>query len=485
MAFNGRKYFTFIGKLEVLEEKTDKNGKVTKGTVRDYDKISTLVFNGNVENQGKFQIDFRAFKNPVEFTLNEVDSKGNNKKYQFNGGKLKYDETEIKDLWKSRYVLKQGDKEQIFYHGMDFIGAITKLLPNIKKGKDKILYKLKGQVEENPYNNRMYEKYIVNSFEILSSKTDEKEIFSINELFAYKREELKGTTIPVYSKITMKTKDKGYKDFFYKGEKTLKISKDYILGGILKDIPLKDNDFIKKMVKELGANSIGKIKVNYLPVINTTKSEETNYDINNLDVGFKTTYDLLVKNGMKKQADEYLKKISVAIKQSEGGGFREYFINDFEFSSDYNLSVSEPMVESEFLETDISKITNNNQNKGKLLLETLLINGVSQDLGSNDNDLGLFEEGNGDFESALSDNPIINEEQPKEEVKEETKEEPQEKPNLDVDDEFDEIFDLKGKEEKEKPKEEDKKEEVKEEEPQEAEVVETVESDEDIFADFF
>lgn len=489
MAFNGfRRNFSFIGKLGVLEEKTDNNGKVTRGTVRDFEKISMLVFNGIVENQGEFQLQVKAFKNPVNFTLNEVDSKGNNKKYQFNGGKLKYDETEIKDLWKSRYILKIGDKEQTYYHGLDFISAITKLLPNIKKGANTTYYKLKGQVEESPYNNRMYDNFVVTYFEVLPKKINETPNLIINELFAYKREELRGSSIPVYQKISLKTKDKGNKDFYFKGDKVLKIDSNYILGGILKGLPLKDNDFIKKVIKELGANEIGKIKVSYLPVINTTKSEKTEYDIDNLEDSFKTTYNLLKERGMEKQAEEYLKRISVAIKQSEGGGLREYFISDFEYSYDFNLSVSEPMVKAEFLETNITNITNARANSGKLLLDTILINKVNDSLeDDNGSDLGLFDGGDSAFENALSNNPIINEEQPKEEVKEETKEDKAEKPNLDSDDEFDEIFDLKDKKE-EKSKEENKKEEVKE-ETQEKEIaeaaVESTEDEEQLFKDFF
>ena len=59
-----------------------------------------------------------------------------NKKYDFSGGKLKYDESEIKDIWKSNYKIKQGDKEQMFYHSKDFGNQVIKMLPNIKKNKD-------------------------------------------------------------------------------------------------------------------------------------------------------------------------------------------------------------------------------------------------------------------------------------------------------------------------------------------------------------
>ena len=54
------------------------------------------------------------FSNPVKFTLNEVDSKGENKKYDFSGGKLKYDTSEIKDIWKSNYGNRRKWKSHTF-----------------------------------------------------------------------------------------------------------------------------------------------------------------------------------------------------------------------------------------------------------------------------------------------------------------------------------------------------------------------------------
>ena len=105
MAFNQfRINFEFLGKLEVLKDGKDSNGNDIRGTIRDNGKgFTKLVFKGNAGEQGDFYLELNGFANPVKFTLNEVDDKGNNKTYDFNGGKLKYQESEIKDLYKSTY----------------------------------------------------------------------------------------------------------------------------------------------------------------------------------------------------------------------------------------------------------------------------------------------------------------------------------------------------------------------------------------------
>ncbi len=305
MAFSQfRINFEFLGKLEVLKDGKDSNGNDIRGTVRDNGKgFTKLVFKGSVEKQGDFYLELNGFANPVKFTLNEVDKNGNNKTYDFNGGKLKYAESEIKDLYKSTYKLIKGNDEQTFYHGRDFVNKLIKLIPNIEKNKN-TLYKIKGTVDRSVYKNNMYDKYMFNSVEILTKK--EEQYLKVYEVFAYKREELKGSTIIPYEIINLSTKDKGRKDFYYKSNKKLKFDNKWLLNGVMESIPLKENPVVKGYIKDLMANEIGKIKVHYKPVINTTKQEETEYkpDLESLPVEFREAYKSLVSAGLESRAKE-------------------------------------------------------------------------------------------------------------------------------------------------------------------------------------
>ena len=483
MAFNNfRINFEFQGKLEVLEAK-EVNGREQKGSVRDNGKgFTKVVLLGKAENQGDFYLEISMFSNPVTFTLNEVDSKGENKKYDFSGGKLKYDPSEIKDIWKSNYKIKQGDKEQMFYHSKDFGNQVIKMLPNIKKNKD-FIYKIKGTVSKGMYEGRVIENFNITQIDI-SGKVNEESYLKIHEMFAYKREDLKGISIPVYETMNVKTKDKGNKELFFKGDKTLKFHKDYIMNGTMNSVVIKNNPIIKPYIEDLMLNELGKIKVYYKPVINKTKQEEEKIDTENLPPQFKISYDMLMGMGKEEEAKKLIQSVTNAIKISEGGGFREYYITEFEYSTDYALKVSETLTVGEFLETNLSNLAKatKTENKGKMLLNSLLINKSNETVIETSN---IFDNSELSFEDNLKDNDIIGitEETVEEEdffnkeekIKEEQQKEKEQESN--TDEEFDEIFDVQPKEKKEEPKIEEKTEEVVEETKEEQE--------EDLFDTFF
>lgn len=455
MAFSQyRINFEFLGKLEVLKDGKDSNGNDIKGTVRDNGKgFTKLVFKGNAGEQGDFYLELNGFANPVKFTLNEVDDKGNNKTYDFNGGKLKYQESEIKDLYKSTYKLIKGKDEQVFYHVRDFVNKLIKLIPNIEKNKN-TLYKIKGTIDRSVYKNNMYDKYMFNSVEILSKK--EEQYLKVYEVFAYKRDELKGSTIVPYEIINLNTKDKGRKDFYYKSSKKLKLDSKWLLNGTMESIPLKENPVIMGYIKDLMANEIGRVKVHYKPVINTTKQEETEYkpDLESLPVEFKEAYKSLIDKGLEKQAKELVKRVGNAIKLSEGGGFRDYYIDEFEYSSDFALKISETVTKAEFLETNLKNIelATNKETRGKLLLSKIVINkeniisstennifednndniGFEDNLNLNDNIL------NEDNEKEISFDDVEEKENEKENVIETKVEDNKEEVNEDIDDIFNE-----------------------------------------------
>ena len=483
MAFNNfRVNFEFQGKLEVLEAK-EVNGIEQKGSIRDNGKgFTKVVLLGKAENQGDFYLEINMFSNPVTFTLNEVDSKGENKKYDFSGGKLKYDPSEIKDIWKSNYKIKQGDKEQMFYHSKDFGNQVMKMLPSIKKNKD-FIYKIKGTVSKGMYEGRVIENFNITQIDILG-KVNEESYLKIHEMFAYKREDLKGISIPVYETMNVKTKDKGNKELFFKGNKTLKFHKDYIMNGTMSSVELKNNPIIKPYIEDLMLNELGKIKVYYKPVINKTKQEEEKIDTENLPPQFKISYDMLMGMGKEEEAKKLIQSVTNAIRISEGGGFREYYITEFEYSTDFALKVSETLTVGEFLETNLSNLAKatKNENKGKMLLSSLLINKSNETVIETSN---IFDNSEMSFEDNLKDNDIIGttEETVEEEdffdkeekIKEEQQKEKEQESN--TDEEFDEIFDVQPKEKKEEPKVEEKTEEVVEETKEEQE--------EDLFDTFF
>ena len=482
MAFNNfRVNFEFQGKLEVLEAK-EVNGREQKGSIRDNGKgFTKVVLLGKAENQGDFYLEISMFSNPVTFTLNEVDSKGENKKYDFSGGKLKYDPSEIKDIWKSNYKIKQGDKEQMFYHSKDFGNQVIKMLPNIKKNKD-FIYKIKGTVSKGMYEGRVIENINITQIDILG-KVKEESYLKIHEMFAYKREDLKGISIPVYETMNVKTKDKGNKELFFKGNKTLKFHKDYIMNGTMSSVELKNNPVIKPYIEDLMLNELGKIKVYYKPVINKTKQEEEKIDTENLPPQFKISYDMLMGMGKEEEAKKLIQSVTNAIRISEGGGFREYYITEFEYSTDFALKVSETLTVGEFLETNLSNLTKatKNENKGKMLLNSLLINKSNETVIETSN---IYDNSERSFEDNLKDNDIIGTTEEtveedffdkEEKIKEEQQKEKEQESN--TDEEFDEIFDVQPKEKKEEPKIEEKTEEVVEEIKEEQE--------EDLFDTFF
>lgn len=471
MAFKfNRPTFEFVGNLEILKEGKNSKGETTQGTVRDNGNgFVKLVFGANAGKQGTFFFEVNGFSNPVNFILNEVDSKGNNKTYSFSGGKLKYKEDEIKDLWKSKFVVKQGDKEQIFYHSKDFVECLKKMIPSIEKGKDKIFYKINGIVDKSGYNKRIIEKFNIISLEIMTEKNLE-HYFKINEVFVYKREDLKGISIPVYESIKLNTKDKGNLDFLYKSEKKLKFHKDWIMNGNFDSIPLKENPVLEGYLKDLGMNEIGKFRVNYKPVINNTKVEkDETVDLKDIPYQYRQAYEKLVELGHVDKAKNVLESVSHLMRASEGGGFRDYYIDTFDFSGDLGMCISETVFKEEFLETNIDNIilAQKKENRGKLLKDTLLINKPKNDLISSDtNILG------DDFDNILNnDNDVLSdntEDNEKFEVNSndngdisELEDKPKEKEVKDNSDEFDEIFGKKEDKSEDKSETKDNKSEEK------------------------
>lgn len=352
----------------------------------------------------------------------------------------------------------------------------------MKKNKE-CIYKIKGTVSKGMYEGRVIENFNITQIDILG-KVNEESYLKIHEMFAYKREDLKGISIPVYETMNVKTKDKGNKELFFKGNKTLKFHKDYIMNGTMSSVELKNNPIIKPYVEDLMLNELGKIKVYYKPVINKTKQEEEKIDTENLPPQFKISYDMLMGMGKEEEAKKLIQSVTNAIRISEGGGFREYYITEFEYSTDFALKVSETLTVGEFLETNLSNLAKatKNENKGKMLLNSLLINKSNETVIETSN---IFDNSEMSFEDNLKDNDIIGttEETVEEEdffdkeekIKEEQQKEKEQESN--TDEEFDEIFDVQPKEKKEEPKVEEKTEEVVEETKEEQE--------EDLFDTFF
>ena len=307
---------------------------------------------------------------------------------------------------------------------------------------------------------------MINSVEILTKK--EEQYLKVYEVFAYKREELKGSTILPYEIINLSTKDKGRKDFYYKSSKKLKLNNKWLLNGVMESIPLKENPVIMGYVKDLMANEIGRIKVHYKPVINTTKQEETEYkpDLESLPIEFREAYKRLIEKGLEKQAKEMVKRVGNAIKLSEGGGFKEYYIDEFEYSSDFALKVSETVTKAEFLETNLKNIelATNKETRGKLLLSKIMIN-KENILSSDENNVFGNDNDNIGFEDNLNmEDDILKEKDDKEisfddvEEKEDVVENKVEKTKEEVKEDIDEIF--KETSENKDEKVEDKKSET-------------------------
>lgn len=377
MAFNNfRTTFDFVGKLEVLKEETLKDGTVRKGSVRTTDSgFKSVVFNAIAGNQGKFYVQTNGFVNPVSFTLNENDSKGNPKKFEYKGGKQPIPVENITDLWKSCFrVFKAGKEEKIFYHSMDFTKFLESLIGKIEKG----FVRLRGNVEKSMYNKRIIERYLITSIDFLDKKPVE-EYFSVNEMFVYKRNELKGSTIPVYESLRLLTKNKGYKEFYFKSDKQLKFNKNYFYSGAFKDMELKDISILKDNINDLKEHEIGKIQVNYRPVINTTKIEDLKVSdkLEELPEMYKVQYNSLINIGNTKGAEKFLETVYKAVKVSEGGNFREYMIDMFDFTDLYNpmIKIAETMFSQDFVQISKENIEKamSKENKGKMIYESMAI----------------------------------------------------------------------------------------------------------------
>ena len=154
-----------------------------------------------------------------------------------------------------------------------------------------------------------------------------------------------------------------------------------------------------------------------------------------------------------------------------------------EYSTDFALKVSETLTVGEFLETNLSNLAKatKNENKGKMLLNSLLINKSNETVIETNS---IFDSSEMSFEDNLKDNDIIGTTEEtveedffdkEEKIKEEQQKEKEQESN--TDEEFDEIFDVQPKEKKEEPKIEEKTEEVVEETKEEQE--------EDLFDTFF
>ena len=194
---------------------------------------------------------------------------------------------------------------------------------------------------------------------------------------------------------------------------------------------------------------------------------------------------MLIGMGKEEEAKKLIQSVTNAIRISEGGGFREYYITEFEYSTDFALKVSETLTVGEFLETNLSNLAKatKTENKGKMLLNSLLINKSNETVIETNN---IFDNSDMSFEDNLKDNDIIGttEETVEEEdffgkeekIKEEQKETQEKEQENNTDEEFDEIFDVQPKNKKEEPKVEEKTEKV---------VEETKEEQEDLFDSFF
>ena len=267
----------------------------------------------------------------------------------------------------------------------------------------------------------------------------------------------------------------------------------------MESIPLTENPVIMSYIKDLGENELGKIKVHYKPVVNTTKEEKTDYkaDLETLPNEFKISYEMLMAKGLEQQARQMVERVVGSIKLSEGGGFRDYFIDEFEYSTGLTLKVSEALSKREFLETNISKIdtASKKENKGKMLLNTIAINlenniidvNSDTDIFNTDNEENSFDTVlNSDDETLVENDTAestVDTNSFEEFIEKEEKKKEQEKKQVEddnIEEEFEEIFEVnktktEEKEKSKKPVKEEKVEEVKEEE----------EEEEDLFSKMF
>lgn len=424
MAFSTfRTPFEFVGQLEILKERQGANGKTIQGTIQTNEKGTYIrvVFGTKLKEQGSILLEATSFNNPVTFTLNEVDSKGVAKKFEYSGGKPLTEEqkAEITDLWKSTYKIK-GKNLTEYHHSKDFITDIRKnVLGLVEKGG---YFKITGNVEKSVYQGNIQERYVYDNIEYLVTKPQE-EYLKVTETVIYKKEDIKDKSMAVYQAFRTSTKQ-GYKEVWYKGDKVIKFDKKYILNGNFDYMDIEDNIIFTKDMEHLKEFEKGKVCINYYPVHKSTEIEEKP-DISQLQGNYKIMYDKLIEAGLKEKAKNLLTNLSKNIKVAEGGNNRQYYLNEFMFT-DTTLEIVETVFDSEYYESTPKLIDKamSKEMKGKMKLEDISINkkrkvDVAFDEFNQDNNFGNFEDNTKDSKILESDNK----EEKTEKVKEETKKE--------------------------------------------------------------
>lgn len=424
MAFSTfRTPFEFVGQLEILKERQGANGKTIQGTIQTNEKGTYIrvVFGTKLKEQGSILLEATSFNNPVTFTLNEVDSKGVAKKFEYSGGKPLTEEQKasITDLWKSTYKIK-GKNLTEYHHSKDFITDIRKnVLGLVEKGG---YFKITGNVEKSVYQGNIQERYVYDNIEYLVTKPQE-EYLKVTETVIYKREDIKDKSMSVYQAFRTATKQ-GYKEVWYKGDKVIKFDKKYILNGNFDYMDIEDNIIFTKDMEHLKEFEKGKVCINYYPVHKSTEIEEKP-DISQLQGNYKIMYDKLIEAGLKEKAKNLLTNLSKNIKVAEGGNNRQYYLNEFMFT-DTTLEIVETVFDSEYYESTPKLIDKamSKEMKGKMKLDDISINkkrkvDVAFDEFNQDDNFGNFEDNTKDSKILESDNK----EEKTEKVKEETKEE--------------------------------------------------------------
>lgn len=421
MAFNTfRTPFEFVGQLEILKERQGANGKTIQGTIQTNEKgtYERIVFGTKLEKQGSILLEATAFNNPVSFTLNEVDNKGVNKKFEYKGGTPLTEEQKLNiiDLWKSTYTMKGNDVIE-YHHSKDFINAIkSNIIKFVEKGG---YFKITGNVEKSAYQGDVQERYVYNNIELLKEKPT-KEYLKVSETVVYKRDDIKDSSMSVYQMFRVSTKQ-GYKEVWYKGDKTIRFDKNWLNNGEFDFIEIEDNVIHKGDIEHLKEFEKGKVCINYFPVIKRTEIEEKP-DLSQLQGTYKIMYDGLIEQGLTEKANNLLNSLNSNIKVAEGGNNRHFYLNEFMFT-DTNMEIIETVFDNEYFETTpnlINKAMEKN-NKGKLNFDDIVINkkkkvDVSFDSFDNDNTFGSFEDNLKDKETTQEE---VKEEKPKETKKEE------------------------------------------------------------------
>lgn len=450
MAFNTfRTPFEFVGQLEILKERQGANGKTIQGTIQTNEKgtYTRIIFGTKLKEQGSILLEATAFNNPVTFTLNEVDNKGVDKKFEYSGGKPLTDEQKanITDLWKSTYKIK-GKNLTEYHHSKDFIADIRKnILGLVEKGG---YFKITGSVEKSAYQGNIQERYVYDDIEYLTTKPKE-EYLKVTETVIYKKEDIKEKSINVYQAFRTSTKQ-GYKEVWYKGDKVIKFDKKYILNGNFEDMDIEDNIIFIKDIEHLREFEKGKVCINYYPVHKSTEIEEKP-DISQLQGNYKIMYDKLMEAGLEEKAKNLLTNLSKNIKVAEGGNNRQYYLNEFMFT-DTTLEIVETVFDNEYYESTPNLINKamSKEMKGKMNLDDIAINKKRKvDVafeGFNQND------GFGDFEENTKDSKILNDENKSENTEEEkeTKKEKTKKEDFDFDKEMEKDDSVEEKEIEEK-----------------------------------